>query len=511
MLRLIASRRGRVPVVGLIGFAALSAQAQEAAQTRAFSVVPSISVTQTFTDNVRLNDADKRLDGITQIQPGIHLSSNAGRVKGSVDYALDGLVYARDSASSAVQQRLSAALSAEAVENFAFIDARASIGQESVSALGLRTPDSILPNSNRTEVSSLSLSPYVHGVLASRVAYEGRLNYALTRSSSSNAGESTTSGGSIHLSSAIAGARLGWGVDYTRQNVDFTAGRETSEERLSATLRYVATPDLTLSVRAGREVNSLDSADGHDSSTSGWNVLWTPTERTTLSLDREQRFFGSSYSVRFNHRTPRTVWNFSSTRGITGDQSNAGNGSGSSVTVYDLLFQQFASVLPDPIQRDALVNAYLRDRGIDKSALAVAGFLTSTASVDRRDELSLALIGLRSNLIVSAFQSIVRRLDPAVQVADDLSNGNQVRQRGLNVNASHRLTPESALNLGLAYQRTQTTLSTRGTTLRSFSATWSSRMGPYTGLSAGARRATFDSAVQPYTETAVFATVTATY
>ena len=81
----------------------------------------------------------------------------------------------------------------------------------------------------------------------------------------------------------------------------------------------------------------------------------------------------------------------------------------------------------------------------------------------------------------------------------------QVRQRGLHVDVSHRLTPLSSISFIVSTQRTQGDLASQESTLNSLSTTWSTRTGPRSTLSAGARWVDFDSNAQPYVERALFA------
>ena len=148
------------PLVGILGVAAFgSVNAQESAARAGWSIIPDIGIRETLTDNLHLSNTDRRTELITELSPRLRLSSNTGRVRGYLDYSLTGLVYARESSSSTVQQSLRATGNVEAIEKWAYIDASASISQQNISALGTRTTDSSLPNDNRTEVASARLSP----------------------------------------------------------------------------------------------------------------------------------------------------------------------------------------------------------------------------------------------------------------------------------------------------------------------------------------------------------------
>ncbi len=496
------SRRILPPMVGAFSLVALAASAQEVTTRPSLVVVPDIDIRQTLTNNSHLLSADRRSDLITELSPELRISSNAGRVRGFLDYSLRSLVYARESSSNTVQQSLSAAGSAEAIDKWGYVDASASISQQSISALGSRSTDPALIDSNRTEVASVRISPYVRGRLGGLAEYEARLSWAATNSNASNA-DSTATEALLRIGSDTSFSRIGVSADLSHQTVDFSAGGIHETDRLTGAMTFAATPELRLSVRAGREFNDLITLTKTAYNTWGLGVTWIPTERTRLEATREHRFFGSSHSLRFEHRMPRSIWTVSDTRDVSTD--SATGGANASRTVFDLLFAQFASLVPDPIQREAVVDTFLLRSGLTRTTLASGGFLTAAPSVQRRQEVSFALLGVRSTVIFSAYRNDARRLDPLAIVADDLASGNLLRQVGLSMNVSHRLTPLSAISLALTQTKTRASVGDQSTDLRSLTATWSSRLRERADLSLSVRRSAFDSATNPYTESAMIA------
>ena len=485
------------------GLHAQTATPAEGASGRAFSVVPSVSISETLTDNSRLVSFGRQSDLITQITPSVRISSTGGRVKGFLNYSLSGLAYARHSQVSNFQNSLSALANVEAVENWAFLDASADISQQSISAFGTQSADPTLVNSNRTEVRTYKLSPYVRGQLADLASYEARLTHTAVSNSSTAASNSSNDEARLRLGGDSPLRVLSWSADATRQVIDYRVGRRTEDDRLRGELHFAIDPQLQLTLIDGRESNDYVSLDKQSHSTPGWGLDWKPTERTRISVQREQRFFGNSHTYDLEHRTPRTVWSYRDTRDIsTGfGQPTAG----SLGTAYDLFFAQFASRQPDPALRATLVNNFLQANGIAPTTQVFGGSLASAVMLQRRQELSFALLGIRDTVTFMASRSDARRLDSIVSVADDFSNGNNVRQRGYSVNLAHRLTPLSALNLIASMDRTSGSTAAQSTRLRSISLAWSGRLGPHSSGSLGARHSVFDSATNPYKETAATA------
>jgi uncharacterized protein (PEP-CTERM system associated) len=493
-------------MVGVIGMATVAAHAQEqAAGSRSgFFWQPTLSVSETLTSNVGLDrGSNARADSITDINPGLRLSSRTGRIIGDVDYSLHGLVYARRSSFDEVQQALSAKGTAEAIDNWAYVDASASISQQSISALGTRSADRNLANGNRAEVSTYQLAPYVRGPLGSFANYVVRWEGTSSNSSGSSA-KSTSNEASVVLSSGQAlFSRLGWSLNASQQSSEFENQGTQEATRFNGRLTFAVTPEFQLSAGAGRERNDYQFAGQKSTTTWSAGFTWRPSERTRLEVSRDHRFFGNAYNIRFEHRTPRTVWTF-----VDGQDVNTtagANGTGSLLSVFDLLYAQFASIAPDPAQRTALVNAFLQSSGLTGSTLVNGGFLTNAASIQRRQNLSLALIGVRTTLLMSTSRNDARAANETATNAGDLSNGRNLHSTGMGVNLSHRLTPLSALSADLSLSRNSSTIDNRTTRLRSLTTTYTTRLNPQVDLSISARRTLFHSDLDPYTESAVVA------
>jgi uncharacterized protein (PEP-CTERM system associated) len=231
---------------------------------------------------------------------------------------------------------------------------------------------------------------------------------------------------------------------------------------------------------------------------------WTPSERTSLSANVEKRFFGNSHALRFAHRTPNTAWAVSDSRDIS---TSSSQGNASFGSAYDLFFRQFASTEPDAAKRDVLVRNYLQTNNINPNTVVVGGFLASAATLQRGQQASVAVIGVRNTVTLQATSSRSERADRLSSVVDDLSTASEVRQRGVTLDWALRLTPLSSVSVAGSYQRSAGDSSSQQTTLKAITATWSAPLGARSTMSAGARHAVFDSTTTPYTESALFGAV----
>ena len=471
-----------------------------------FSVVPRLSVAQTLTDNARLTNVGKQADLITEISPGIRITSDTGRVKGYFDYSLRELVYAQNSAPSTTQNALNTFGTVEAIEKRAYLDFSGTISQQAISAFGTQSVGNTAANSNLTETSNFRLSPYVRGRLTDAAEYEARYSLATTRTQSSLVSDVTAADTLVKIGSGSSFSLLGWSVEGTQQRVNYSAGRTTEADRLRAVFTYAVTPQFRLSAIGGREANNYLSLDKQSHDSTGFGVDWTPTERTKLSASRENRFFGEGHNLSIEHRTGRTVWRFSDVRDSYVSQSQSGVGSIGSV--FDLFFTQFASIEPDPILRAQLVNNFLLANGINPNAAVISNFLTSAVSLQRRQNLSFSLLGVRDTVTFMATRGESSQLDSLSTLSGDFSNSAVVRQQGFNISYAHRLTPLSSLNVFASQQNTTGSSALQDSTLRSFNVSVSSSIAKRSTATVGIRRVVFDGTTSPYVETAITGNLT---
>lgn len=512
-------------VAGYVGLFASLSWAQEAGGARpSLSIVPRISVSETLTNNVALTNTGKRSELITQVSPGIRLSSNGGRVKGYLDYSLTEQLYANGSSGRRSQNALSAAGTVEAIDNWAFVDFSGSIGQQAISAFGAPVGDGSALNGNSTETSVFRLSPYVRGRFGSVADYEAR--YSLTSSRSRSLASSDVDSRDLSLRLSGTGARrgLGWNLSGNHQTVDYSAGRSTSSRRIDGQLNYPITERWAAYIKAGHESSDFVAAnsqqldftalgvsftpndeaqfsidrDGRGST--GLTIKWAPSPRTSVSVVRERRLFGDAQTIALAYRTSNTAWTYSDTRSTVA--STGLSASAPTLSLYDLLLAQFSAGETDPLRREEY-SAFLIANGIRPAATAIGGFLTSALSLQNQRQLSFALFGARSTISLTATRSSNTRLDTFSTATDDLVNSSVVRQNGLIANYSHRFTPASTINVVAARLTASGTQGQAGTSTTSVNVNFSTRLTKDTTASIGARRVIFDSSTAPYTETAV--------
>jgi uncharacterized protein (PEP-CTERM system associated) len=496
-----------LPVAGAVAVLCSGAHAQEAAG-RSITFEPSVTLLQTFTDNIDLVESGGRSESITEIRPGFRVVSRSGRVQGSIDYSLGALIHARDSNRNSLQNALGAAVTAELIERHVFVDASATVSQQTISAFGTQTGNTGFVNDNRTEVATFSLAPSFRGRLGDWADFKAQGSWSSTNAASTDLGDGSALDASVSLSGAQG--RFGWGLNSVVQRSEYAAGDQNTSDATFANLSFAPLTELQLSLRAGFEGEELTTGQRYTSEFWGWGVSWQPGERTALSLQSDQRYFGRSHNFSFQHRMARSIWTYTDSRGLQdgGFGGDILNGNPSRpVSNFDLYFAQFASIEPDPVKREVLVRAFLQATGIDPNAAAGGGFLTTGPTVQRSQNLSVGLVGVRNTITLSGFRNETERVNSSNAAGGDLTNVGRVRQAGFSLGASHRLTPVDSLTLSASRLRTLDEVTQPGSELDAINLFWSGQVGYRTNASAGIRHTAFDSATAPYKESSVFGSI----
>jgi len=464
-------------------------------------IQPRLGVMETLTDNVQQSATEKDAALVTQVSPGIRIESRSGRVRGSFDYSLNGILYTKTDAKNQTQNSLSAKGTAELVENSLYVDAQASIGQQAISAFGQQSANSSLRNANRTEVGSVSVSPYWRGRLSSFASVEVRANATAMNTKESIAGDSHTEGMSVRLNGLSAG-QLSWWASLSSQDSHFRLGDTNSRNTVANLgLNYRPDVDFNLTVNGGPERNDYGGGSMRNSSNYGASVTWTPSPRTKLLADWQHHDYGDAHTFTFEHRRAHSLWRYSDVQSVT---LGSPNGQAAGTTLFNLFYQQCIAVQPDPSTCSTVVTDYLIARGLDPNMILSSGFVASAPTTQRLQDLSVSLDGLRTSLLFSLSQTKSQLLNAAQAGGGDFSQSSLVRQRGATVSVSHRLTPDSSLYGAFSVMQNRGDTAALSNDLRTITANWSGRLGRRLTLSLGARHTTFTGA-NGYSEKALTA------
>jgi uncharacterized protein (PEP-CTERM system associated) len=471
---------------------------------RTYYLRGDLTIRETLTDNARQVAGDPQWDLITEIEPRIGWGVRNRWARLSIDYSINAIVYARASDLNDVQQSLrigagaSDAASFELIPNRLFLNVGGDISQRVADPFGQRPPSGNRTNENLEQVASYFINPYLVGNLGPVAQY--RLDATHTASSEANSFEFNRWTNSVAASvfSAPGFRRLGWSVTGSRTIDYFDDGRRTDQAALTAGVSYLVVPEFTVRASAGSDWNDFQSENQQRYDRYGAGFDWRPNERTAVSAFVEDRFFGTGYNVLARYNAARSTWSYTAVRDITDAR---GSFIGVTGSAYDLFYEQFEAIEPDPLLREQLVLDFLRQNNIPRDALVASEFIYDSASL--RDEQRLAVAyrwTSRTTLTASAYLRDTSRIDEVSNADDIFTQSDFVHERGVLFTASHRLTPLSSAGLRLSETRTTGEFDDQSTRQREASVRWGTRLSPSMTLSIVGTRTEFNSATSPYTE-----------
>lgn len=510
------AQRARAPlfVIGLLAHATAPGQlvpeapaagggGEPPAVARAFALIPGLSFDAAVLD-VAGRASGSGTEMFVRASPTLTMVSGGARLRGLLVYG--GAATARrgidDRAEREYLNSLSAVYTLEAIESFGFIEARAGISQAEVTVNG--SPVSLSGTStNRTEVRTAGLAPYVRGTLGDVAAYEMRAEGTVTRSSRDSGTDVDTQGASFSVRSARRTAVIGWGLSGSRQRVEFLAATApTVTDRLAAELTFQPDVDWRFVLTGGRERTDVVGGLEQDFDTYGAGVTWSPSPRTSLELFGEQRYFGHSHRVTVSHRLQRSVFRFTSARDLSAGYEALARGR--PVTLFELYYTQYEAAIPDPVQRTQFVLALIAadPAGRRREDIVGAGLLsTSGVTAQRRQELFWSWTGPRLALSASAFGIDNERVD--VGGVNPPSANDNARRRGYSAAVGWGLTPLTSLTATGSRTMSKDTVTGLGSDLKSVTLGATSRLGPRTSGSLSARYSVLNGLADSYRETSL--------
>ncbi len=284
-------------------------------QGRPFLFAPSLTLRQTYSDNVNLQPksfGQRDSDWVTQLIPAMSLCRSSPRLRTQLDYQAEITRYQRDSDRDDVFHRLNSDNSAVLVSDRVFLDFGATYDQRQISSRGAFSDDNILDTDNRTDAITLRASPYVVqdlgrvGTSVVRYTYN-RTNY---QEDVANLERHT---GSAQVTSPAGSDPLTWQASVrservNRSNVD----RAEYFDDAFLQLGYRVIGRLTVLGRVGAETeNRIDGTrDRFGSDYWEAGARWAD-DRTSIEGRYGRRFFGDTYFAAISRRTSRHVGSLS--------------------------------------------------------------------------------------------------------------------------------------------------------------------------------------------------------
>ena len=283
-------------------------------------VVPSLSVTENYTDNVLLSERKPAGDFYTTLVPGVAVRGKGRRLNLNADYAAERLWFYNNPELDRTTHRLDGDLALEVVPEHLFLDARGALYpalRSGSGALSNRSRTAFRdragltdPQSNRADVSVWDLTPRYEQQLGTFAHLTASAGFSNT--STDDLRDVGTGRGNDWLARLASGkrfARSDWSLAYRRRDLERAGvGRDSSLQSLLAEFGYRLNRRFRLTGSVGYE----DEDYGGDQRaqrgpTGSVGLVYSPGERTSISGSIGQRVFGMTKSFIATHRARHSV------------------------------------------------------------------------------------------------------------------------------------------------------------------------------------------------------------
>lgn len=466
-------------------------------------IEPRVFARQWYSSNYGLSSSNPQSEWTSELGASVLAVFNTPRLVGSVDYSLSGLYQARGVGENDHQQGLAADLLFDAWNKTAFIELNGDIGRQRVSAFDVQ-PVGDLARPNLAETKQFRVSPYLRGTVANAADYELRYSRYTSRTAADNRADTDENSVLARVGTAeMLDARLGWGLEYSRSNFEYSRGRELSLSQVLGSLNYAVTPTLMLHLRGGRESNDVLTTEKQSYSTWGAGFDWRPQQNLRIAVGGNKRFFGHDHNVQVQYQLRRAVLRYTDSRDVTANQLGLADDQASLSNMLDALYSPLEA---DPVRRARLVQGELDRLGLPGDLTTLPGYLTSFMTEQRVRELAMVLQTGRGAFTAGLYRTHSRRLGNLVAIGDDFDLSDEIQQKGWTLGYAHRITHRTAASIALQRQENVGVGTSLRNQLEALTLAMTTRISPRTTGSLMWRRAVFD-APSPYRETAIQAVI----
>jgi uncharacterized protein (PEP-CTERM system associated) len=468
----------------------------------------SVWLQETVTNNVNLTpSANREYALVTEVTPELNLNHRGPRT------SLIGLIslptvlnVPSGVATNRVYPTVHLVGDVTLVDQFLYVEGDVDISQQFFNPFGAQPSGFTNTTQNRYRSDFYRVSPYIKGVTQAGTNYELRNDNVWTNlngapASTNNANYTSFSGKASNLQTT-----LGWQASFNYTDTRFNTQRPIVNQLYRIAPVYTVDPNLRLSASGGYEENrgSLTSSQG---AIYGAGFAWQPTPRTTVAGDYEKRFFGSSYQFSFDHVTPLTVWKLHFSRNITTYPQQLGT-LPAGINVAGFLDSLFVFSIPDPAERQRVVNQLMQDRGLPATTTNPVNLYSDQILLQQFAGATVGLLGARNTIFMTIYsvrnEPIAASGTPLPPI---LAAGNDNTQNGGTIIWSHQLTPSlSFVASADGFQTVANGPSAANTRQGMLRMALSTTVAPMTTVFAGARYQVLRSNLAPeYDEAAVFA------
>ncbi len=418
-------------------------------------MTPSLTLSETYTDNVFLSPrGSQQSDWITQVIPGISVTTNGPRLRLHASYAPEVVYHAQTEREDKVFHRGNAVGTLELADELLFLEAGARVDQYDVSLQGPLTASNVNITGNRATALTSYVSPYLLRNIGSAVRAEARFTYSTWKSDEDQPtlSDNTARRMLLRLANGPSYRLLTWQAAYTGESIKYDTQQETTSEVLTVSARRSITSTVGLLVQGGYERYDTGLPEALEDPRYSAGFDWTPTPRTRLAATAGQRLGDETYSLELRHRTRLTNWAVTYAEDVTTSRDQffvpATQSTGGT------LDQMFLAQYPDPVARQKAVQEFIARMGLAPSLGAPINFFSDQLFLQKRWLASVGLQGVRNTLVVTGFWEW-RELAGGTSPVGDFAASESIRTSGGSLAWGLRLTARNTWNLQASYARSQ--------------------------------------------------------
>jgi len=373
------------------------------AQAADWSLVPSLGVNETYTNNVNLQpEGLAKSDFVSQITPGFTATTNGPNLTFNGYYGLQKTYYANGNAANSSSNLLNANAKATFIKNLLFLDSSASITQQNISAFGAQPVDNTSASTNRTTVRTTHISPYLSHAFDTDATSELRYARDTVSASAGGLSSSVTDTVSFKADSGTAFREIGWGLAYSDATTHYQDEGNVAFENVVGKLSYLLAPHFRLVGTTGYDSNNYSTL-GSATSGASWSggFEWTVSDRTSLSASVGHKYYGNSYSLNAATRSRMANWTLSYDESVTTTpQQFSLPGSINTAAYLDALL---SPTITDTVARTQAVNQLIQQSGLPSTLTNAVNSFTNAVFLQKQLQAAVLLTSNRTTLLLSLF------------------------------------------------------------------------------------------------------------
>lgn len=286
----------------VLGAACLPAEAAE------FGL--AINTNLYYVDNVlqQPSGADKTSDTAIQLNPVLTFTQDNSRLRTDLKYTAQSIFFNDQSDLDETFHQLDASSDVHVVDDYLDLRLRGNMWQQLVDPGQQLNYQNLFSTRNLLDATSGSVEPsfdHEFGPMRVQAGYlYGLINYSGSSDLLTAQDDASNQTGRFSVGSSDEGQRISWGAAYHTERVDYDVSSDYRYDRASGTLEFGITPSFRLIGEGGGEtdLSILSDEGGVDSSFWRGGFRWQPDRSNLVEATAGERFFGTSYSARIEHR-----------------------------------------------------------------------------------------------------------------------------------------------------------------------------------------------------------------